>query len=134
MGPLSQDGVVYESHSYEPEETGQYGYSQSNLPVIIGEYGPAGGASTLQDKSLFSKLEEKSISTLAWDFSPLSNCAPDLTTTDGSMARTALGLGNEVKTYLQAHALGGSRAVCGGGLGSPTCFPSLGKGAPRCAE
>jgi len=102
MGPLPQDGVVYEYHSYEPEETGQYGYTQSNLPVIIGEYGPAGGSSTLQDKSLFSKLEAKSIPSLAWDFSPVSDCAPDLTSTNGSMTPTAWG--NEVKAYLQAHA------------------------------
>ena len=107
--PLPYDNVVYEYHSYPPEATGTYGYTQSNIPVIIGEYGPGMAGSTddnatMSDSAtLFADLEAKKISSLAWDFSPLSDCAPDLVYRNRTPI-TPNAWGRTVKDYLLAHA------------------------------
>lgn len=109
--PLPNDNVVYECHSYPPEATGTYGYgyTQSNIPVIIGEYGsPVYGSTddnaTLSDSAtLYADLETKKISSLAWDFSPQSDCAPDLVYRNRTpIAPNAWG--RTVQAYLLAHA------------------------------
>lgn len=108
--PLPYDNVVYEYHSYPPEATGTYGYTQSNIPVIIGEYGPqmpnyqTNDSLTLSNAdSFFADLEAKQIPSLAWDFSPLSDCYPDLLVrSETSMTPNAWG--RTVRDYLLAHA------------------------------
>jgi hypothetical protein len=95
--PLSYDNVVYEVHGYPPTSDS---YTFSNLPVIIGEYGTLSNSA-----SFFADLEAKQISSLAWDFDPFSNCAPDLV----EITRSATDLrpnawGTTVQNYLLAHA------------------------------
>ena len=101
--PLTTDGVVYEYHSYPPEASGTYGYTQPNLPVIIGEYGP--GSGTANWPAFYADIEAKHIPNLAWDYSPLSDCTPDLLTV-GSVTTpvTTTSWGATVKQYLLAHA------------------------------
>jgi hypothetical protein len=100
--PLPYDNVVYEYHSYPPEATGEYGYTQSNIPVIIGEYGPLNSDLTFADTFLVD-IEGKQIPSLAWDLSPYSNCAPDLVQVTHSSTLTANDWGKKVKNYLLAH-------------------------------
>ena len=97
--PLTQDNVVYEVHGYPPKADA---YTYANIPVIIGEYGSfdAGGAS-----AFFQDVESKQIPTLAWDFDPYSNCAPDLL--DITQDATKLNpndWGKSVQAYLISHA------------------------------
>lgn len=96
--PIQSDNIVYEVHGYPPATES---YTFANLPVIIGEYGglPGDGA------AFFADLESKRIPSLAWDFQPFSNCAPDLV----EVTRDATELvpnawGRVVQTYLLAHA------------------------------
>jgi hypothetical protein len=97
--PLASDNVVYEYHSYPPEPTGTYGYTFSNIPVIIGEYGNLSSSATF-----FADIETKQIPSLAWDFSPYSNCAPDLLqVTHSFTALNATSWGETVRSYLLAH-------------------------------
>ncbi len=102
--PLPYDNVVYEMHSYPPAARD---YTFSNLPVIIGEYGPPNLSTT--NTSFFSAfaadIEAKQIPSLAWDFQPFSDCAPDLL----NVTRSATNLqpnawGNVVRDYLLSHA------------------------------
>lgn len=97
--PLAHDNVVYEYHSYPPSAGG---YTFSNIPVIIGEYGPGGGDLSFAE-AFFADVEASQIPNLAWDLAPYSNCAPDLldVTYDASLSTTPWG--DVVKTYLQAH-------------------------------
>ncbi len=94
--PLSEDNVVYEVHGYPPATSS---YTYSNIPVIIGEYG------TLADaQSFFADLETKQIPSLAWDFEPYSNCAPDLVTVTLAPTNTVdTSWGSAVQAYLLAH-------------------------------
>ena len=100
--PLAYDNVVYEYHSYPPEATGTYGYTQSNIPIIIGEYGPTGSDVTFAD-AFFVDIEDQQIPSLAWSLSPYSNCAPDLVQVTHSSTLTPNTWGQKVKTYLLAH-------------------------------
>jgi hypothetical protein len=100
--PLASDNVVYEYHAYPPEATGTYGYTQSKIPVIIGEYGPAGSDQTFIDAFL-QDVENKQIPNLAWDLEPYSNCAPDLVQVTRTTTLTANTWGQAVKSYLLAH-------------------------------
>ena len=100
--PLSEDNVVYEYHSYPPEATGTYGYTQSKIPVIIGEYGPE-GSDTSFASSFFADVETKQIPNLAWSVSPYSNCAPDLVSVTRNTTLTPNTWGKLVKDYLTAH-------------------------------
>jgi hypothetical protein len=94
--PLSQDNVVYEVHGYPPMTTS---YTYSNIPVIIGEYGSLPSPSTF-----FADLESKQIPSLAWDFEPYSNCAPDLVTVNLDPTNTVdTTWGTTVQQYLLAH-------------------------------
>ena len=99
--PLPQDNVVYEYHSYPPVATGNNGYTWPNIPVIVGEYGPAGDPSAVDP--FHADVEVKQIPNLAWTLSAYSNCSPDLVkvTFDSSLQATAWGA--KVKSYLLAH-------------------------------
>ena len=94
--PLSQDNVVYEVHGYPPMSSQ---YTFSNIPVVIGEYG------TLSNPSaFFADLESKQIPSLAWDFEPYSDCAPDLVTVNLNPTSTVdTSWGSTVQQYLLAH-------------------------------
>jgi hypothetical protein len=100
--PLAYDNVIYEYHSYPPEATGTYGYTQSKIPVIIGEYGPSGSDQSFLTTFL-QDLETKQIPNLAWDLEPYSNCAPDLVQVTRTTTLTANTWGQAVQTYLLAH-------------------------------
>jgi cellulase (glycosyl hydrolase family 5) len=98
--PIPEDNVVYEYHSYPPDPSG---YTQSSIPVIIGEYGPGGGGDLGFAQAFFADIEAKSIPSLAWDAAAYSPCQPELlqVTYDASLATT--GWGDAVKGYLKSH-------------------------------
>jgi hypothetical protein len=94
--PLPFDNVVYEVHGYPPPAKG---YTFANIPVIIGEYGSLTDAA-----GFFADVESKQIPTLAWDFEPYSNCAPDLLNVNQSATNlSASSWGQTVQGYLLAH-------------------------------
>ena len=100
--PLAQDNLVYEYHSYPPAATGTYGYTYANIPVIIGEYG---NLTQSQADALYADLEAKQIPNLAWDFSPYSNCSPDLLqVTHNATSLLPTAWGSIVQAYLLSHA------------------------------
>ena len=97
--PIPHDNVVYEVHGYPPMTAS---YTYANLPVIVGEYGSLSSSAAT---AFFADVESKQLPTLAWDFDPFSNCAPDLvnvTTSATSLMPTAWGM--IVQSYLLAHA------------------------------
>lgn len=94
--PLAHDNVVYEVHGYPPPSSS---YTYANIPVIVGEYGNLPSSS-----AFFADLEAKQIPSLAWDFDPYSDCAPDLLTINqnaSSLVPTTWGA--TVKAYLLQH-------------------------------
>jgi hypothetical protein len=96
--PLPYDDVVYEVHGYPPSASG---YTYSNIPVILGEYGSldSGSAATL-----YADLESKQIPNLAWDFEPYSDCSPDLLdVTDDATMLNPTAWGSIVQGYLTSH-------------------------------
>jgi hypothetical protein len=96
--PLTQDNIVYEVHGYPPPPSA---YTYSNLPVILGEYG------SIEDMApaFYADIESKQISSLAWDFSPFSNCAPDLVeVTQDPTELVPTAWGEIVQDYLLEHA------------------------------
>jgi hypothetical protein len=97
--PLPYDNVVYEIHGYPPPSSA---YTYSNIPVIVGEYGSLSDSS---QAAFYADLERKHISSLAWDFEPYSNCAPDLLNTNGSSTNLQpSSWGTIVQSYLAAHS------------------------------
>jgi hypothetical protein len=97
--PLSHDNVVYEVHGYPPEA--QW-YTYANIPVIIGEYGSLDAGTA---PAFFADLEKKQLSSLAWDFDPYSNCAPDLLEVNLSSTNLSPSAwGKLVQGYLLDHA------------------------------
>jgi len=97
--PIAYDNVVYEVHGYPPATAS---YTYPGLPVILGEYGslPSGGSA-----AFYADLESKHIPSLAWDFEPYSDCAPDLVNvTQSATGITASTWGATVQAYLLAHA------------------------------
>ncbi|MBV8757267.1 MAG: cellulase family glycosylhydrolase, partial [Deltaproteobacteria bacterium] len=100
--PLPYDNVVYEVHGYEPSMTS---YTKSNIPVIIGEYGPTSQTHDGTVSSAFlADIEAKQIPNLAWTFEPYSNCEPSLLlTTHDSSNLTPTTWGNQVQSYLLQH-------------------------------
>ncbi|MBI4957262.1 MAG: cellulase family glycosylhydrolase, partial [Myxococcales bacterium] len=97
--PLPYDNVVYEYHSYPPDAAG---YTMSNVPVIIGEYGPLGGDTSFAS-AFYADVEAKQIPNLAWTLSAYSNCTPDLLQVTHDATLTTTAWGGIVRTYLQAH-------------------------------
>ena len=100
--PIPFDNVVYEYHSYPPEATGTYGYTQSSIPVIIGEYGPLNSDQSFLSAFL-EDVESKQIPNLAWSVSPYSDCAPDLVSVTHTTTLTPNTWGTPVKQYLLGH-------------------------------
>ncbi len=103
--PLPYDNVVYEYHGYPPVSAS---YTQSNIPVIIGEYGGANAGTTAADiaftTAFFADVESKSIPNLAWDVDPYSSCAPDLVQiTTSSTLTPESPWGTTVQSYLTSH-------------------------------
>jgi hypothetical protein len=97
--PLTEDNVVYEVHGYPPATDS---YTYPDLPVIIGEYGSLSGSAAT---AFFADLETKQIPSLAFDFDPLNNCAPDLLNITNDVTKlTPSAWGNTVKSYLLMHA------------------------------
>jgi hypothetical protein len=97
--PLPYDNVVYEIHGYPPPASA---YTYSNIPVIVGEYGSLTNSS---QAAFYADLEQKHISSLAWDFEPYSDCAPDLLNTNGSSTNLQpSSWGTIVQSYLAAHS------------------------------
>jgi len=97
--PIARDNVVYEVHGYPP---GSSMYTYSNIPVIIGEYGSLDAAGAT---AFFADVESKQIPTLAWDFDPYSDCAPDLLNVNQSATNLMPSAwGMIVQPYLMAHA------------------------------
>jgi hypothetical protein len=96
--PLARDNVVYEVHGYPPSTDS---YTYSNIPVIIGEYGTLSG----DGSAFFADVDSKNLSSLAFDFEPFSDCAPDLLTVNHSATQLQpTAWGNTVKAYLLSHA------------------------------
>jgi hypothetical protein len=94
--PLPYDDVVYEVHGYPPAPSS---YTYANIPVIVGEYG-----SLADPTSFFADLEAKQIPSLAWDFDPYSDCAPDLLQINQSATNLVpSSWGATVQSYLLAH-------------------------------
>jgi hypothetical protein len=96
--PLTQDNIVYEVHGYPPPSSA---YTYSNLPVILGEYGGIEGTAS----AFYADIESKQIPSLAWDFSPFSDCAPDLVeVTLDATDLVPTPWGEIVQDYLLEHA------------------------------
>lgn len=96
--PLTADNVIYEYHSYPPTAAG---YTFTNIPVFVGEYGSidAGSAATL-----FADWEGKRISSTAWIFDPHAGCVPDLLAVTQDATRiNPTAYGTLVMQYLQSH-------------------------------
>ncbi len=101
--PLPYDNVVYEYHGYPPLSAS---YTQSSIPVIIGEYGGTGttAADIAFTTAFFADVESKHIPNLAWDVDPYSSCAPDLVAITTSTTLTPQSpWGTTVQSYLTSH-------------------------------
>jgi hypothetical protein len=97
--PLLHDNVVYEVHGYPPA-TGSYTFA--NLPVILGEYGSLDNTTQM---AFYADVETKQIPSLAWDFDPYNDCAPDLLQVNQSATNLVPSpWGSIVQAYLLAHA------------------------------
>jgi hypothetical protein len=97
--PLAGDNLVYEVHGYPPPTTA---YTFGNIPVILGEYGDL---TSDMSSSFYADLDAKQIPSLAWDFDPYNNCAPDLlSVTMSATSLTPSSWGAIVQPYLVSHA------------------------------
>jgi len=97
--PLAGDNLIYEVHGYPPT-TAEYTFD--NIPVILGEYG---SVPSDMSTSLYADLEAKQIPSLAWDFDPYNNCAPDLVNvTSSATSLVPSSWGAIVQPYLLSHA------------------------------
>ena len=86
--PIASDNIVYEYHGYAPNPSD---YTYSNIPVIIGEFGPADFSDNeTLPASFYTDVETKKIPWLAWDFEPCSDCGPDLLVVNNSSSDTSL--------------------------------------------
>jgi len=81
-------------------------YTYSNIPVIIGEYGPSSQTNDGTVSSAFlNDIEAKQIPNLAWTFEPYSDCRPSLLqTTHSATSLIPTTWGTQVKNYLLLHA------------------------------
>lgn len=84
--PLAEDNVAYEVHPYNPASDFEALLVQPSLtlPIIIGEYGPAGSMTDQDIRTLWTVAQANEIPYLAWNFH--QRCPPDLlqdTASDG---------------------------------------------------
>jgi Cellulase (glycosyl hydrolase family 5) len=108
--PLPGDGIVYEIHPYNtaPEFDKLVTQPAKTLPIIIGEYGPAGTMTDADVKALWPVAQAAGVPHIGWNFH--MRCPPNMltdTTSDGcglaastnyAFPRTAWG--DELFTYL----------------------------------
>ncbi|HSY23752.1 MAG TPA: cellulase family glycosylhydrolase [Polyangiaceae bacterium] len=98
--------ILYEVHYYPTLGSGGPSYYSSyapTFPMVIGEYGDFGSSGNTSAASFFKDLEDMQIPSLAWDFDPLNDCAPDLLNTNSGNAVspvTASSWGQVVQPYL----------------------------------
>lgn len=76
--PLAGDQIAYEVHPYNPQTDFDKLIVQpaKTLPIIIGEYGPAGSMTTSDVMALWSIAEANDVPYIAWNFH--ARCAPTL--------------------------------------------------------
>jgi endoglucanase len=84
--PLTGDNVIYEVHPYNAQADFDRLITQpaKTLPVIIGEYGPAGAMGTADITALWTLAQATGVPHIGWNFH--MNCAPNMlqaTTSDG---------------------------------------------------
>jgi hypothetical protein len=100
--------ILYEVHYY-PTLAAQgpdyYSDYAPTFPMLVGEYGDFGSSGNTTSASFFKDMEDMQIPSLAWDFDPLNNCAPDLLNINSGNAVspvTASAWGQVVQAYLAA--------------------------------
>jgi cellulase (glycosyl hydrolase family 5) len=84
--PLAGDQIAYEIHPYNAQTDFDKLIVQpaQTLPVVIGEYGPAGAMTNTDVMALWTVAQANEVPYIAWNFHP--RCAPDLlqdTASDG---------------------------------------------------
>jgi hypothetical protein len=98
--------ILYEVHYYPGLGGGgpdYYSAYASTFPMLLGEYGDFGSSGDTSSASFFKDMETLQISSLAWDFDPLNDCAPDLldiNTGNAVSPVTASPWGQVVQPYL----------------------------------
>jgi hypothetical protein len=92
--PLAGDQIAYEIHPYNARVDFDRLIVQPAkvLPVIIGEYGPAGAMTTTDITAMWAVAQASEVPYIAWNFHP--RCAPDMlqdTASDGCGLAAATG-------------------------------------------
>lgn len=92
--------ILYEVHYYPVLAGGgsdYYSCFAPTLPMLIGEYGDFGSSGSTSAESFFKDMENMQIPSLAWDFDPLNDCAPDLVNTGSVTSATPNAWGQVVQ-------------------------------------
>lgn len=109
--PLPGDQIAYEIHPYNPASDFDSLIVQPSmtLPIIIGEYGPAGGMTDADIMAMWTVAQSRGVPHIAWNFH--QRCPPNLlqdTAPDGCGLDAATGYafprtawGDLLKTYLE---------------------------------
>jgi hypothetical protein len=92
--PLAGDQIAYEIHPYNPQTDFDSLITQpaKALPIIIGEYGPAGTMTTADMQAMWTVAEQDEVPYIAWNFH--QRCPPNLlqdTSPDGCGLAAATG-------------------------------------------
>ena len=76
--PLAGDQIAYEVHPYNPQTDFDSLVVQpaKTLPILIGEYGPAGSMTTADIQALWTVAEANGVPYIAWNFH--QRCPPNL--------------------------------------------------------
>lgn len=109
--PIPSDNIAYETHVYDPTSSFAtlFEHPQKTLPVIIGEFGPAGGMSLTDTANLMARAEALKVPYLAWTFH--MRCPPNLLVDNSSggcgvnMPLQPTSWGQQLKTRLSKPAL-----------------------------
>jgi endoglucanase len=107
--PITAGGgvnIAYETHVYDPAANfaARFENPSATLPVIIGEFGPAGGMTTTDTAELMVRAEAAGVPWLAWTFH--MRCPPGLLVDNSAggcgvgMALAPTAWGTQVKTRL----------------------------------
>ncbi len=108
--PLPGDNIVYEIHPYNPQTEFDKLVTQpaKTLPIIIGEYGPAGTMADADVKALWPVAQAAGVPHIGWNFH--MRCPPNMltdTASDGCGLAASTGYafprtawGDEMFTYL----------------------------------
>jgi endoglucanase len=100
------ENIAYEVHVYDPASNfpGLFQTAALTLPVIIGEFGPAGGMTTSDIDVMMSSAESLQVPWLAWTFH--MRCPPNLLQDNSGggcgigMALQPTSFGTQIKTRL----------------------------------